>query len=125
MPSSAGLPFNEVVSVTRFEAGIADNVIPDLAVATRQLPLRAGPHAGGAPRSYLEALVGGRAEVEVTGDSPPGEVVVANPLVEALVGAGAHGVEPKQAWTNVADFTSRGHRRGQLRPGSHRSRASP
>ena len=32
-----GLPFYEVVSVTRLEAGTADNVIPDRAVATLNL----------------------------------------------------------------------------------------
>ncbi|CAN5215931.1 succinyl-diaminopimelate desuccinylase [soil metagenome] len=102
-----GLTFKEVMSVTRFAAGIADNVIPDLAVATvsfRYAPDRTPASA----RSYLEELAGDRAEIEVTGDSPPGKVVLANPLVEALVRAGAHGVEPKQAWTNVADFTTRG-----------------
>jgi succinyl-diaminopimelate desuccinylase len=102
-----GLTFREVLSVTRFEAGIADNVIPDLAVATvsfRYAPDRTPATA----RSYLEELVGGRAEIEVTGDSPPGRVVADSPLVNALVAAGAHGVEPKQAWTNVADFTARG-----------------
>lgn len=101
-----GLTFKEVCSVTRFEAGIADNVIPDLAVATvsfRYAPDRTPSSA----RSYLGELVGDRAEIEITGDSPPGEVV-ANPLVEALIGAGALGIEPKQAWTNVADFTARG-----------------
>jgi len=116
-----GLIFREVLSVTRFEAGIADNVIPDLAVATvsfRYAPDRTPASA----RSYLEALVGDRAEVEITGDSPPGEVVVANPLVEALVGAGARGIEPKQAWTNVADFTARGVDAVNFGPG-HTARA--
>ncbi len=105
--SVGGLTFKEVLSVTRFEAGIADNVIPALAVATvsfRYAPDRTRASA----RSYLEELVGYRAEIEITGDSPPGEVVVANPLVDALVSAGALGIEPKQAWTNVADFTTRG-----------------
>ncbi len=102
-----GLTFTEVLSLTRFESGIADNVIPDLAVATvsfRYAPDRTPSSA----RSYLQALVGDRAQIEITGDSPPGKVVVVNPLVEALVSAGARGIEPKQAWTNVADFTTRG-----------------
>jgi succinyl-diaminopimelate desuccinylase len=102
-----GLTFREVLSVTRFEAGIADNVIPDLAVATvsfRYAPDRTPADA----RSYLEGLVDGQAELDITGDSPPGRVVAETPLVEALVWAGAHGIEPKQAWTNVADFTAQG-----------------
>jgi len=116
-----GLTFKEVLSVTRFEAGIADNVIPDLAVATvsfRYAPDRSPASA----RSYLEELVGDRAEIEITGDSPPGEVVVANPLIEALVGSGARGIEPKQAWTNVADFTAHGVDAVNFGPG-HTERA--
>lgn len=116
-----GLTFREVLSVTRFESGIADNVIPDLAVATvsfRYAPDRTPTDA----RSYLETLVGDRAELEVTGDSPAGEVVVSNPLVEALVDAGTRGIQPKQAWTNVADFTKRGIDAVNFGPG-HTARA--
>ena len=116
-----GLTFREVLSVTRFEAGIADNVIPDLAVATvsfRYAPDRTSASA----RTYLEELVDGRAELEVTGDSPPGKVVAESALVEALVEAGARGVEPKQAWTNVADFTARGVDAVNFGPG-HTDRA--
>ena len=116
-----GLTFREVLSVTRFEAGIADNVIPDVAVATvsfRYAPDRSPANA----RSYLEELVGDRAEIEIRGDSPPGEVVSANPLVESLGSAGARGIEPKQAWTNVADFTTRGVDAVNFGPG-HTDRA--
>ena len=102
-----GLTFREVLSVTRFESGIADNVIPDLAAATvsfRYAPDRTSEDA----RAYLEQLVDGTAEIEVTGDSAPGAVVSESPLVQALLAAGARGLEPKQAWTNVADFTAHG-----------------
>ena len=101
-----GLTFHEVLSVTRFEAGIADNVIPDRAVATvsfRYPPDRSPEQA----EAYLRELLDG-ADVEPTGNSPPGAVVSGTPLVRALLEAGAHGIEPKQAWTNVADFTVRG-----------------
>jgi succinyl-diaminopimelate desuccinylase len=116
-----GLRFREVLSVTRFEAGVADNVIPDLAVATvsfRYAPDRTPAEA----RSHLETLVDGRAEIEVVGDSPPGGVVTQSPLVGALVEAGARGIEPKQAWTNVADFTARGIDAVNFGPG-HTGRA--
>jgi succinyl-diaminopimelate desuccinylase len=116
-----GLRFREVLSVTRFEAGIADNVIPDRAAATvsfRYAPDRTSASA----RSFLEELVGGRADLEVTGDSPPGRVVTDSALVGALVEAGGRGVEPKQAWTNVADFTARGIDAVNFGPG-HTERA--
>jgi succinyl-diaminopimelate desuccinylase len=105
---AGGLVFYEVLSVTRLEAGIADNVIPDLAVATvsfRYAPDRTPAEA----EAHLRALAAdGGAELEVTGDSPPGAVVADEPLVQSLLAAGANGLEPKQAWTNVADFTARG-----------------
>jgi succinyl-diaminopimelate desuccinylase len=103
----SGLPFYEVVSVTRLQGGIADNVVPDQATATlnyRYTPDRTSDEA----REYLRALLPAGADVEIDGDSPPARVVADAPLVRALLRAGAHAVEPKQAWTNVADFTSRG-----------------
>ena len=103
----AGLAFHEVLSVTRFEAGIADNVIPDRAVATvsfRYAPDRSPAEA----EARLRELAAAADAIELTGDSPPGAVVADAPLVRALVAAGARGLEPKQAWTNVADFTARG-----------------
>ena len=102
-----GLTFREVLTVTRFEAGTADNVIPDRAVATvsfRYAPDRSSAEAV----AHILDLFDGRAEVEITGDSPPGAVVTENPLVQLLLEAGARGIEPKQAWTNVADFTANG-----------------
>jgi succinyl-diaminopimelate desuccinylase len=102
-----GLTFQEVLSVTRFASGIADNVIPDRAVATvsfRYAPDRTSDDA----RAYLRSLLDGAAEIQITGDSPPGAVVSESPLVQALLAAGARGIEPKQAWTNVADFTAAG-----------------
>ncbi len=102
-----GLPFFETVTLTRLQAGIADNVIPDTAVATVNLrypPDRAPEEAV----SLLRSLLPAGAAVEVTGNSPPARVVSDHPLVQRLLADGATGIEPKQAWTNVADFTTRG-----------------
>jgi succinyl-diaminopimelate desuccinylase len=102
-----GLTFREVLSVTRLNAGIADNVIPDRAVAHlnfRYPPDRTSDEA----RAHLEALVPDGAELEILGDAPPGAVATESELVARLLESGATGVEPKQAWTNVADFTAAG-----------------
>jgi succinyl-diaminopimelate desuccinylase len=102
-----GLVFREVLTVTRFAAGIADNVVPDRATATisfRYAPDRAAEDAP----AYVHELFADLADVEVTGNSPPGGVASRNPLVQALLESGARGLAPKQAWTNVADFTARG-----------------
>ena len=101
------LPFFEVVSVTRIEAGIADNVVPDSATATlnyRYTPDRTSVEA----RAYLRSLLPDGLEVEIVSDSPPARVVADAPLVRALRDAGKLALEPKQAWTNVADFTAQG-----------------
>jgi succinyl-diaminopimelate desuccinylase len=115
----AGLPFYEVVSVTRLEAGVADNVVPDRAVAT--LNLRYPPDRSPADAErLLQSLVPSDATVEVVGNSPPGDVSVGAPLVQALIAGSALSVAPKQAWTNVADFTSRGIAAVNFGPGATR-----
>jgi succinyl-diaminopimelate desuccinylase len=103
----SGLEFVEVVSVTRLEAGIADNVIPGEATAT--LNLRYPPDRDPAEaEAYLATLVPEGAVLEIDGNAAPGRVVVDTPAVRALQGAGGLAIRPKQAWTNVADFTARG-----------------
>jgi len=114
-----GLPFFEVVSVTRLEAGTADNVIPARATATlnmRYPPDRSPEEA----EAYLRTLLPAEAALDVVGNSPPADVVIDAPLVEALRAAGSFPVEPKQAWTNVADFTSRGIPAVNFGPGATR-----
>jgi succinyl-diaminopimelate desuccinylase len=114
-----GLSFVEVVSITRVEAGIADNVIPDSATAT--LNLRYAPDRTAAEaEEHLRSLVPQGATLEILSHAPAGSVVADNPLVTALLVAGADRVEPKQAWTNVADFTSRGIPAVNFGPGATR-----
>ena len=115
-----GLPFYEVVTVTRLEAGIADNVVPDRAAAT--LNFRYAPDRGpGEAEAYLRSLVPDGAEVALSGESPAGRVVSDTPLVDALRAAGdGLPLEPKQAWTNVADFTAAGIDAVNFGPGATR-----
>ena len=102
-----GLTFREVISVTRLQAGTADNVIPGLAVAT--VSFRYAPDCTPeAAEEGLRSLASRASQIELTGNSPPGSVVTDNPLLAKLLEAGALGVEPKQAWTNVADFSAAG-----------------
>jgi succinyl-diaminopimelate desuccinylase len=114
-----GLTFFEVVSVTRLEGGLADNVVPETAVAT--LNLRYPPDRTPAEGEELvRSLVPSDATVEIVGNSPPADVVVDVPLVRRLIDIGGLAVEPKQAWTNVADFTSRGIPAVNFGPGATR-----
>ncbi len=112
-----GLPFYEVLSVTQLHAGIADNVVPDRAVAHlnyRYAPDRTPESA----EAYIRSLVPDGAELSIASDSPPARVVTDTPLVRALRAAGGLELRPKQAWTNVADFTSRGLDAVNFGPGS-------
>jgi succinyl-diaminopimelate desuccinylase len=102
-----GLEFREVVSVTRLVAGIADNVIPGEATAT--LNLRYPPDRDAAEaEAYLATLAPDDATLEIVSNAAPARVVAEAPAVRALQTAGSLVVRPKQAWTNVADFTARG-----------------
>ena len=102
----SGLEFREVVSVTRLHAGIADNVIPGEATAT--LNLRYPPDREPADAEvFLSGFVPDGATLEIVSNAPPARVVD-SPAVRALQRAGELEIGPKQAWTNVADFTTRG-----------------
>jgi succinyl-diaminopimelate desuccinylase len=114
-----GLPFYEVLSVTRIEAGVADNVVPDRAVATLNFRYPPDRDPEDAER-YLRSLVPTDSTVEILGNSPPAAVVVDAPLVQALREVGGFDIEPKQAWTNVADFTARNIPAVNFGPGATR-----
>jgi succinyl-diaminopimelate desuccinylase len=115
----AGLSFFEVVSVTRITGGMADNVVPDRAVAT--LNLRYPPdRSPSEAEDFVRTLVPTDATVEIVGNSPPGAVAVDAPLVRRLLAQSGLPVEPKQAWTNVADFTVRGIPAVNFGPGATR-----
>lgn len=102
-----GLEFREVVSVTRLASGIADNVIPGEATAT--LNFRYAPDREPADaEAHLQSLVPEGATLEITSHAHAGRVVTDSPLVHALRASGNLELEPKQAWTNVADFTAHG-----------------
>ena len=114
-----GLTFTEVASITRIDGGIATNVIPDRVEANvnfRYAPDRAPADAD----AYLRSLLPAGATYEHAGDSPPARVVTDSPLVQRLRATGDLALEPKQAWTNVADFTSRGIDAVNFGPGATR-----
>jgi succinyl-diaminopimelate desuccinylase len=101
-----GLPFYEVVTITRLNAGIADNVVPDR--ATAHVNLRYAPDRDpAAAEAYLRSLVPEGASVELAGNSPAAAPATDSQLVDRLRQTGDLELEPKQAWTNVADFAAR------------------
>jgi succinyl-diaminopimelate desuccinylase len=113
-----GLVFREVISAVAIEGGIADNVVPDRCVA--RLNYRYAP---GRSRESAEARLrelAGDAELEILGNSPPAHVVVDRPLVTRLREADDFAVQPKQAWTPVAQFAEAGLDAVNLGPGATR-----
>ena len=113
-----GLVFREVVSVVRIEGGIAQNVVPDRAVAElnyRYAPSRTPEEA---VRRLRELVPEGT--VETLANSPPAHVVVDTPLARRLREAGSFAIQPKQAWTPVAEFAAQGLDAVNLGPGATR-----
>jgi succinyl-diaminopimelate desuccinylase len=113
-----GLVFREVVSVTQIHGGIATNVVPARCEAIlnfRYAPDRTPAEA----EARIRELVG--REVEIVHNSPPAHVAsLSSPVLSALRAAGPFDVQPKQAWTNVADFAARGLDAVNLGPGATR-----
>ena len=118
-----GLVFREVLSVTQIDdCGNASNVIPGRVEATlnyRYAPNRSAEDA----EARVRELVG--REVEILQHSPAAPVAIRSPLVERLRDVGDFPVQPKQAWTNVADFAARGLDAINFGPGGTRYAHTP
>jgi succinyl-diaminopimelate desuccinylase len=113
-----GLVFREVVSVTQIDdCGNAANVIPGRVEAT--LNYRFAPTRSQADAEARLAELAGH-EIEIVHSSRAAPVPLRSPLVARLRDVGGFAVEPKQAWTNVADFAARGLDAVNLGPGATR-----
>jgi succinyl-diaminopimelate desuccinylase len=102
-----GLTFTEVLSLTKIEGGIAQNVIPDRVVCNlnyRYAPNRTAEEA----EAELLKLIPETAQLKLLGNAQPARAAVDNPLVTALRKLGDLPIEPKQAWTPVAEFSAEG-----------------
>jgi succinyl-diaminopimelate desuccinylase len=114
-----GLTFTEVVSVTQVHAGIARNVIPGEATALVNFRYPPGMRAEEA-EARLRALCEPHGRLVIDGNAPSG-AVAASALVEALRdAAGGDPLEPKQAWTPVAEFAAFGVDAVNFGPGEPR-----
>jgi succinyl-diaminopimelate desuccinylase len=112
-----GLTFVEVLTPTRIGGGVADNVVPDTVevhLNYRYAPNRTPQEA----EARLQELVG--SELEITSNSPPAHVAAESPLVQRLRNVGRLAVEPKQAWTPVAEFAGQGLDAVNFGPGATR-----
>lgn len=118
---SDGLTYTEVVSVTTVHGGIARNVIPGECVA--QINHRYPPGVSAAEaeqrlRGWCEPYGG---DLRIDGNAPSAPAALTNPLVDRLRACGGGlAVEPKQAWTPVAEFALAGVDAINLGPGDPR-----
>ncbi len=114
-----GMSYRSSTTVTQArDGGRGRNVVPDRFVLNlnhRFAPDRTLDEAV----AQVHALVGGRAEVEITDRSPAARPSAGHPLVKALVEAGVRAVEPKQAWTDVARFSALGIAAVNFGPGEN------
>lgn len=102
-----GFLYRTVSTITSAVGGRAKNIVPDLFELNlnhRFSPDTTLPEA----QRAIEALVAGRARIEWHDLSPSALPHADHPLVVALREAGVAGVEPKQAWTDVARFATLG-----------------
>lgn len=102
-----GFVYRTVTSVTLAEGGRGRNIIPDrfkLNLNHRFAPDSTLDQA----KREVEEIIAGRAEVRFTDLSPSAPPFAEHPLVRALRESGIAGIEPKQAWTDVARFAALG-----------------
>lgn len=101
------LTYRPVASVTQLEAGVAKNVIPGTATANVNFRFDPGMDEAEAERT-LRGWCEPHGSVEVRGVTlgavPPHE----NALAAALAATSGMAMEPKQAWTPVAELTAAG-----------------
>lgn len=101
------LTFYEVMVVTQAMTVNSKNVVPDALVLNVNARFAPGS-TGEAAEAELRELVGDLAEVEITDCAPSGEVHSDHPVIREWRIREGLMVLPKQAWTDVARFTSHG-----------------
>lgn len=101
------LTFYEVIVATQALTENSRNVVPDALMLNVNFRFAPGNTPEGA-EAELRALVGEDGEVEVHDRAPSGEVYLDHPLLAPWCRSEGLELQPKQAWTDVARFTSRG-----------------
>jgi succinyl-diaminopimelate desuccinylase len=102
-----GLEFKEVISVTRANGGVANNIIPgrfDLNVNYRFAPDRSTEDA----IARLGEVCTAADEFEVMDAAPAAYPEMSHPIFQRLIEATGTGVAHKQGWTDVAQLAERG-----------------
>jgi succinyl-diaminopimelate desuccinylase len=101
------LTFYEVVVATQANTFNSKNVVPDALALNVNFRFAPG-NTTEAAEAELRALVGDDGDVEVVDAAPSGDVHADHPLIAGWVKEEELTVAPKQAWTDVARFTTHG-----------------
>lgn len=101
------LSFYEVIVATAAATFNSRNVVPDVFDLNVNFRFAPGNTAEKA-EAELRALVGADADVQITDTAPAGDVHADHPLIVDWCRAEGLQVMPKQAWTDVARFTTHG-----------------
>lgn len=107
----AGHIYRTVTTVTMASGGRGRNVVPDrftLNLNHRFAPTTTPEQAQADVVAMVRDAVGDAAAIEFVDVSPAALPGTDHPLVAKLIAAGVRGVEPKQAWTDVARFSALG-----------------
>jgi succinyl-diaminopimelate desuccinylase len=102
-----GCEFREGLQAVRVSGGVADNVVPDLAVLTlnhRFAPDRTPEDA----ETHVREVLGSVDRFEVVDCSPAAAPSLDHPLLRALLVLTGQGPRAKLGWTDVARFAARG-----------------
>ena len=101
------LTFYEVFVVTQAGTDNSKNVVPE--ALTLNVNVRFAPgNTAEAAEAELRQIVGELGEIEITDCAPSGDVHLDHPVIRDWLVREALQVRPKQAWTDVARFTSNG-----------------
>lgn len=102
-----GLPFFEVMSATTAGTNNGRNIVPDRFVVNVNYRFAPGKPIAAA-RDELASLVAGEADIDIVDEAPAGDVSHEQPILAAWRKRFDLPVEPKQAWTDVAQLTAHG-----------------
>ena len=95
------------MTVTQARTENSPNVVPDAVTLNVNLRFAPGNTAEQA-EAELRELVGDDGEIQITDSAPAGEVVTDHPLLAPWLQQEGLAMQPKQAWTDLARFTSHG-----------------
>lgn len=111
------LTWREVMSVTRIEGFTGRNVIPARCELNLNFRFAPGRTVAEAEAEVLALAERFGATATVTDRAPSGPAILDNPLLQELRAVTAAPIEPKQAWTDVAQLAALGIPAANFGPG--------